>query len=103
MRSFRDGSGPGTGLLRMNAKISEAQAAMVLLGLDHLEELITDNRLRYERYRERLAAIPGIRFIDHAEDGISNYQSVVAEVDSATTTRDALLRGLHAEDVLALS
>lgn len=103
MRSFHDSAGPTAGLLRMNAKMSEAQAAMTLLGLDALEGLIADNRMRYEAYRQGLQSIAGIRFIDHAAHGASNFQSVVISVDEPAfgITRDALLLRLEAEQVFA--
>lgn len=102
MRSFHDGTGDPSGLLRMNAKMSEAQAAMTLLGLDAIDGFIAENRARYERYRTNLAHIPGIRFLDHEGYGENNYQYVVSQIDAQAfgLTCDALSNALQARNVL---
>lgn len=89
--------------LRINAKMSEAQAAMGLLSLGDLEENIAANRARYERYRSLLADIPGVSFSDHAVPGASNYQYVVCRVDRAQfgLDRDHLVAALLDEGVVA--
>jgi dTDP-4-amino-4,6-dideoxygalactose transaminase len=47
MRSFHETTANTAALVRMNAKISEAQAAMVLLGLRSLDRFIEENRRRH--------------------------------------------------------
>lgn len=105
MRSFHDGPGrlPDSGLPRLNAKMSEAQAAMALLGLGDLDALIERNRRLYELYRRHLAGMPGIRFLDHAAGERSNYQFIVIELcpDEARLSRDALLEILRTGGILA--
>lgn len=103
MRSFHDVVPPVPGLLRMNAKISEAQAAMTLLGLDQLPQLIEANRRRYRLYRRELAGIPGLTFVDHAASEESNFQFVVVAVAGGTAglSRDALLQVLAEDRILA--
>lgn len=103
MRSFHDRPGAPRDLLRFNAKISEAQAAMLLLGLDRLEGYVEDNRRRYASYREELSFLPGVRFIDHAAGQMSNFQYVVIEIDAPAfgVTRDELVDILRDHGVLA--
>ncbi len=103
MRSFHDRSTADPGLLRLNAKLSEAQAAMALLGLRHLPERIEDNRRRYELYRRELAGIPGLTFLDYAAGEQSNRQFVVTAVRPSEfgLTRDQLQSVLQERQVLA--
>ncbi len=105
MRSFHDGTGDSRGLQRFNAKMSEAQAAMTLLGLAEIDNLIAENRARYEGYRQGLAGIAGLRFVDHAAHGVSNYQYVVAEIDPPAfgMTRDGLRDMLERQGIYARS
>ena len=108
MRTFHDTETRVPGVLRINAKISEAQAAMALLSLEQLAENIQANRVRYLRYRDLLTKIAGVAFVDHAGNEASNYQYVVISIDNQRTrlTRDEILRALterniHARDYFA--
>lgn len=102
MRSFHEADG-STPLFRMNAKMSEAQAAMALLGLRDLDGLIEQNRRRYALYLGHLDGIPGIRFIDYAGDEASNYQYIVLSIDPpvAGLSRDMMLERLRSRQILA--
>lgn len=103
MRSFHDRPGAPRDLLRFNAKISEAQAAMLLLGLDRLDDYVESNRRRYESYREELSVLSGLRFVDHAAGQVSNFQYVVIEIDAPAfgMTRDELVDVLRDHGILA--
>ncbi len=83
--------------LRINGKMSEAQAAMGLLSLKQLDTNIAANRGRYERYRTGLADVPGVSFIDYAGDDKSNYQYVVLQ----SAHRDSIVAYLKTHNVLA--
>jgi len=48
----------------INAKMNEVQAAMGLLQLKHIDQNIEKRRQITLRYRELLANVPGIRFMD---------------------------------------
>lgn len=102
-RSFHADDDAGASILRLNAKISEAQAAMALLSLDHLDQWTEDNRHRYERYRRELQGIPGLYFIDYCAGERSNYQSVVLRIceEELGMPRDHLLRILESKNILA--
>jgi len=102
-RSFHADDDSGTPILRLNAKISEAQAAMALISLGHLDQWTEDNRHRYERYRLELQGIPGLHFIDYCAGERSNYQSVVLRIsdEELGMSRDHLLQILESKNILA--
>ena len=89
--------------LGINAKMSEASAAMGLASLEVVDEFIAVNRRHHERYRANLAGLPGLSLVPYPEDERANYQYVVVEVDAAgsSISRDALQQVLRAENVLA--
>jgi dTDP-4-amino-4,6-dideoxyglucose len=87
---------------RMNGKMSEAQAAMALLGLDHLAGHAAANRRRYEAFRSGLAGIPGVSLLDYGAGQGDSYQYIVLEIDAGQSgvERDLFLELLAAENVL---
>jgi dTDP-4-amino-4,6-dideoxygalactose transaminase len=89
--------------LGINAKMSEASAAMGLTGLESLDDVVAAHRRNYERYRERLADLPGLELVAYDERERSGYRHLVVEVDEAATGigRDQLVEILHQENVLA--
>jgi dTDP-4-amino-4,6-dideoxygalactose transaminase len=89
--------------LGINAKMSEAAAAMGLTSLESLDEIVRINKQNYEIYRARLGQVPGLRVIEYDPRECANYQYVVVEVDKAAAgiARDALHKILWAEGVLA--
>lgn len=88
--------------LRINGKMSEAQAAMALLSLRHYDEHRDHNRRIFALYRERAAAWPGIRLYDFPDGEAHNYQYAVLELNAAFgLARDELVELLRAENVLA--
>jgi dTDP-4-amino-4,6-dideoxygalactose transaminase len=88
--------------LGTNAKMSELHAAAGITTLEVLPAIIAANRHCYERYEERLAAVPALRMVRTDTKGLSNYQYVVIEIDPASgIERDAVVRALHAENVYA--
>ena len=48
----------------INAKMNEVQAAMGLLQLKYIDRNIEKRRIIVQNYREQLASVPGIRFLD---------------------------------------
>jgi dTDP-4-amino-4,6-dideoxygalactose transaminase len=88
---------PGT-----NGKMTEICAAMGLVNLDAIDDVIAANKANYEIYRAALADIPGISLLPYDASEENNYQYVVVEVDDkCQVSRDALVEGLHAENVKA--
>ncbi|MDF1859537.1 MAG: DegT/DnrJ/EryC1/StrS family aminotransferase [Verrucomicrobiales bacterium] len=89
--------------LGTNAKMSEIHAAMGLSMFAKLDEILDVNRERYEVYRRRLSAIPGIRFLDYDDVARSNFQYIVAEVTESESgvSRDQLVSELKDNGILA--
>jgi len=98
-RGFDDVAGPG-----INGKMPEVCAAMGLTNLEILEATIESSRVTFDRYRDGLAGIPGVRLRDHQTSDRRNWHYVVVEVadeDTFGLHRDDLARVLEAENVLA--
>ncbi len=88
---------PGT-----NGKMTEVCAAMGLVNLDHLDDVVTVNRRNHATYAEGLAGVPGARLLGYDEREHNNHQYVVLEIgDDCPVDRDAIVVALHAENVLA--
>lgn len=85
-----------------NGKMIEIAAAMGLVNLDSINEVIEVNRRNYFAYARSLADLPGVRLLPYDERESSNYQYVVIEVDgSCAASRDQIVEHLHSENVLA--
>ena len=86
-----------------NAKMTEVSAAMGLTGLESLDDFVLANQRNYHCYRKHLKPIQGVTLYPILEDEKRNYQYVVVEIDDCISrmTRNAVIRLLHAENVLA--
>lgn len=85
-----------------NGKMTEICAAMGLVNLDTLDEVVSANRRNHAHYRAALMAIPGIQLLPYDERERNNYQYVVVEVlEGCRATRDQLVEALQAANVLA--
>lgn len=86
---------------RMNAKMSEAQAAMALLSLDDYPRNRAVNRELYLRYEAALSTIPGLTLVTTPSNVESNHQYIVIEVDARRfgLDRDTLYDLLEAENI----
>ncbi len=85
----------------MNAKMTEIHAAMGLCNLRHISEYIARRKAVVERYRQRLADIPGIR-LNCIQEGLeSNYAyfPIIVEEKEAGITRDQLAEALEKEHI----
>jgi dTDP-4-amino-4,6-dideoxygalactose transaminase len=88
---------PGT-----NGKMTEICAAMGLVNLNLVNEVIEANRTNYDAYCKALNPIEGLSVLRIDGRGQSNYQYVVLEVDPGfPVTRDGIVEALHAENILA--
>jgi dTDP-4-amino-4,6-dideoxygalactose transaminase len=88
---------PGT-----NGKMIEVSAAMGLVNLDAIDEVIAANRRNHHAYREALADLRGINLLSFNEAERNNYQYVVLEVgEDCSVSRDRLIETLHAENIRA--
>jgi dTDP-4-amino-4,6-dideoxygalactose transaminase len=88
---------PGT-----NGKMIEIAAAMGLVNMRSLDQVIAANRANYMAYREALGGIDGVRVLAYNEEERNNYQYVVLEVaPGCAISRDDLVTALRAENVMA--
>jgi dTDP-4-amino-4,6-dideoxygalactose transaminase len=87
-----------------NGRMSEAQAAVGLMNLDDLPDLIARNGRLWDAYRAQLEGIAGLTLIEPAGVSSSNRQNLVVRIDAARfgMTRDSLLKLLSAENVEAV-
>lgn len=86
-----------------NGRMSEAQAAIALLSLDHFPSILERNRTLFDAYELGLSGLAGLRLLRPQAVSRTNHQYVVCEIDSEVfgLTRDELHAVLHAENVLA--
>ena len=88
---------PGT-----NGKMIEVAAAMGLVNLEVIDDVIETNRRNHQSYREALSGLPSISLLNYSEVERNNYQYVVMEVsESCPVTRDQIVEALHAENIRA--
>lgn len=85
-----------------NGKMIEVAAAMGLVNLDAIDNVIEANRRNYQAYRQGLAGLAGINLLGFDEKERNNYQYVVMEVgEYCPVSRDQIIQALHAENILA--
>lgn len=88
--------------LGTNGKMTEVSAAMGLVNLDSIDDVIAVNKRNYKLYLNGLNGIPGISLLKFDEDERNNYQYVVVEIgQDCSVTRDDIIAALHAENILA--
>lgn len=85
-----------------NGKMSEISAAMGLASLEAFDSFVAHNRNNYEHYRRRIAEIPGLSIVAYDSTQKHNYHYIIVKVDEdAGISRDALVKALEAENILA--
>lgn len=86
-----------------NGKMNEVSAAMGLVMLESLEEIIETNFQNYQAYKKALGDIPGVHLVNYDQGELNNYQYIILEIDEARfgINRDLLIKILHAENILA--
>lgn len=89
--------------LGTNGKMNEFSAAMGVTSLESMEDFVAACRRNYNRYRQHLALLPGVRLVCYDEREKNNYQYVALEIDEDQfgLSRDQIVKILHAENVLA--
>jgi dTDP-4-amino-4,6-dideoxygalactose transaminase len=89
--------------LTVNARMSEAQAAIALMSLEGIDGRIANNRVIFDAYRSALDTVPGVRLVQPSNVTGSNYQCIVIEIteDRFGLSRDLLWSVLRAEGVRA--
>jgi perosamine synthetase len=85
-----------------NYRMTDIQAAVGLVQLRKLGQMVERRRQLAERYRELLSVIPGLTMISDPEYGRTNYQSFwILLPDDFPVTRDSLLSTLAEHGVSA--
>lgn len=86
----------------INGKMSEFNAAIGLLQLEHIDHVLTKRRAIDERYREGLARVNGIRCVERSGETVANYSyfPILVERDYPLE-RDALFEKLRASGIIA--
>ena len=82
LRSFHGGRGDGLIQPRLNGKMAEAPAALILAGLAELSNHRAANADLFARYRDRLAEVPGASLIECPEGQESNHEALEVELES---------------------
>jgi dTDP-4-amino-4,6-dideoxygalactose transaminase len=85
-----------------NYRMTDLQAAIGLVQLGRLDQILAERRARAQRYQERLLAMPGLQVVQDPPYGTTNFQSFwVALPDDFAETRDTLLTRLDQAGVSA--
>ncbi|WP_295014271.1 DegT/DnrJ/EryC1/StrS aminotransferase family protein [uncultured Microbacterium sp.] len=85
-----------------NFRMTDLQAAVGLVQLGRLPEIVARRRAIADRYREAIATIPGLRAVEDPSYGTGNVQSFWVEVDERyPLDREGLLEALAAADISA--
>lgn len=85
-----------------NYRMTDLQAALGLVQLAKLDEVVTRRRQIAEGYRRAFADLPGLRCVGDTSYGTTNYQSFWIELgESFPTSRDGLLELLGQRDISA--
>lgn len=88
--------------LGFNYRMTDLQAAVGLVQLGRLPEMVARRRELASAYRAALAGVPGLRLVADPPYGTTNFQSLWAEVgDGFPLDRDGLLDALAAEGISA--
>jgi dTDP-4-amino-4,6-dideoxygalactose transaminase len=85
-----------------NGKMSEISAAMGLASLGAFDGFVAHNRNNFEHYRRRISQIPHLSIVEHSENEKRNFHYIIVRVaDDAGISRDAIVKILEQENVLA--
>ncbi|HEY5183306.1 MAG TPA: DegT/DnrJ/EryC1/StrS family aminotransferase [Actinomycetes bacterium] len=85
-----------------NYRMTDVQAAIGLVQLGRLDEIVARRRALAERYQSLLGLVPGLRCVTDPSYGTSNFQSFWVELDAGfPVTRDELLAQLAAAGISA--
>jgi dTDP-4-amino-4,6-dideoxygalactose transaminase len=85
-----------------NFRMTDLQAAVGIVQLGRLPEIVARRREIAGRYQAVIAGIPGLRAVEDPAYGTGNFQSFWVEVeDEYPTDRDGLLEALARADVSA--
>lgn len=85
-----------------NFRMTDLQAAVGLVQLGRLDEVVAQRRALARRYSEAIATVPGLRAVADPEYGTCNFQSYWVEVEDAyPLDREGLLTALAEAEISA--
>jgi dTDP-4-amino-4,6-dideoxygalactose transaminase len=85
-----------------NYRMTDLQAAVGIVQLGRLDDVVARRRALAQRYREALADLPGLRLVADPPHGTTNYQSLWMEVGATfPLDREGLLAALAEREVSA--
>ena len=85
-----------------NYRMTDLQAAIGVVQMGRLGEVVAERRARAGRYRELLADVPGLRAVTDPPHGTTNYQSFwVVLPDDFPSSRDEVLALLETRGISA--
>lgn len=88
--------------LGTNGKMTEISAAMGLVNLDYLDEVLMRNKENYFEYKKHLDSIPQLKLFEFDENEINNYQYILVQLDRKhLSLREKIIDTLHKENVIA--
>jgi perosamine synthetase len=88
--------------LGFNYRMTDVQAAIGLVQLGRLDEIVRRRRELAARYQKLLAGVPGVTTVTDPEYGTTNYQSFWILLDDAfPVSRNELLERLAAQGISA--
>jgi dTDP-4-amino-4,6-dideoxygalactose transaminase len=86
----------------INGKMSEMNAALGLLQLEHIDKAIEERKRVNAAYRAAFKDIEGIRCLSEAKSGVANYSYFPILLDAPyPLSRDALYESLRAHNIFA--
>jgi dTDP-4-amino-4,6-dideoxygalactose transaminase len=84
----------------LNGRMSELHAAVVLAGIDHLENRVEHRNMLAGFYRSGLSQLPGVRFQDVPEGRLSSVKDfTIVVAPEFGIPRDRLVEALRAEGI----
>lgn len=89
----------------VNARLNEMHAALALLCVDQLDDVIGRNEARYRAYERELASVEGLellRYVDEAREHYTYQMAFVAVTDRWPLTREDTVKVLRAERAFAM-
>lgn len=83
-----------------NYRMTDIQAALGLVQLSRLDEIVAGRRQRAARYHQLLAELPGVRPVRDPDHGETNYQSFWVELPADfPASRDEVLAAMTEEGI----
>lgn len=84
-----------------NARMNEFEAAMGICNLRHFDEEVAKRKIAYDKYKEMLEGVPGIKFIEDQSGVTKNYAYMPVFFDGYKYSRNKIQAKLQEHNILA--